>query len=119
MTAYHEIFVDTDEPVGTLLADLAEACGTQFAEVEGEAMDYVSHTETAFVDVEVHHQFDNDHSLLFEQYPLLVTVRDRDRDLQRQERSARTLFDALAAKGRYRLMLTYDLTQLIAVYPRP
>lgn len=80
-------------------------------------MDYVAETRTAFVDIELSHVYDNDRGLRFEDYPLLVTIRDRDRDQERQEYAAKDLFDALAATGRYRLMLTQDLQRLVALHP--
>lgn len=117
MSTYHEIFVHTTEPPETLLADLAAICGSAFEKIVDGQVDYASHTDTAFVDLDLSHEFEPDRDMPFDQYEFLVTVRDRDRDQERQEQSAREIFDGLAATGRYRLMLTHDLQRLLAIFP--
>ncbi|HEU5427575.1 MAG TPA: hypothetical protein VFU74_11915 [Actinocrinis sp.] len=117
MSAYHQIFVRTAEPPETLLADLAELCNEPFKRIDDGPVDYASHTATAFIDVELHHDFDADRDMPFNEYPWLITLRDRERDQDRQQHAARQVFDALAATGRYRLMLVHDLQRLLATYP--
>jgi hypothetical protein len=117
MSTYHQIFVHSAEPSGTLLADLTAICGAPFATIDDGQVDYASHTDTAFVDLELSHEFDADRDMPIDQYPWLITIRDRDRDQERQERVAREIFDALATTGRYRLMLTRDLQRLLAMHP--
>ena len=117
MTAYHQIFVRSAEPPGALLADLTVICATTFTKIDDGQVDYASHTDTTFVDLELSHEFDADRDMPFDQYPWLITIRDRDRDQERQGQVARKVFDALAATGRYRLMLTRDLQQLLVMYP--
>ena len=117
MSAYHQIFVRSAEPAETLLADLTTICGTPFRKIDDGQVDYASHTEIAFVDLELSHDFDADRDMPFDQYPWLITIRDRDRDQERQHQSAREIFDALATTGRYRLMLTHDVQRLLGSYP--
>jgi hypothetical protein len=117
MSTYHEIFVHTTEPPETLLTDLAVICGSPFEKIEGGQVAYASHTDTAFVDLDLSHEFEPGRDMPFDQYEFLVTIRDRDRDQERQEQSAREVFDALAETGRYGLMLTHDLQRLLATFP--
>lgn len=117
MSTYHQIFVRSAEPPETLLADLTVICGTPFTKIDDGQVDYASHSDTAFVDLELSHEFDADRDMPFDRYPWLITVRDRDRDQERQQQSAREIFDALAAIGRYRLMLTHDLQRRLATHP--
>jgi hypothetical protein len=117
MSTYHQIFVRAAGPPETLLADLAAICGTAFTKIDEGQVDYASHTDTAFVDLELSHEFDADRDMPFDQYPWLITIRDRDRDQERQQQAAREIFDGLAATGRYRLMLTHDVQLLLASYP--
>jgi hypothetical protein len=117
MSAYHQIFVRTAEPPETLLADLAELCDAPLNRIDDGSVEYASRTETAFIDVELSHEFDPDRDMPFDQYPWLVTVRDRERDQERQQHAAQEVFDALATTGRYQLMLVHDLQRLLATYP--
>ncbi|MFE0508555.1 hypothetical protein [Streptomyces sp. NPDC058964] len=57
---------------------------------------------------------EEDHGMSFERYDSLFAVRDFDSNLERQEATARRIFDNLAALDRYELLLVRDLQELLA-----
>jgi hypothetical protein len=49
----------------------------------------------------------------FSEYPVIVTIRDFDGDLERQESLARDIYRRLCAYGGYSLLLVFDLSSLL------
>ncbi|MEU6777184.1 hypothetical protein [Streptomyces sp. NPDC046759] len=68
----------------------------------------------AAVEVEFTHEYEEDHGMWFERYDSLFTVRDFDSNLERQEVTARRIFENLAALDRYELLLVRDLQEPLA-----
>jgi hypothetical protein len=117
VSAYHQIFLRPGDRLAALLADLAAFAGREPVPAEDGPADYAVGVEHAAVEVELQHDYEEDFGIPFERYDLLLTVRDYDRDLERQERTAREVFDHLAATGRYELVLVLDLRELIDSAP--
>ncbi|MEU6218301.1 hypothetical protein ABZ845_12400 [Streptomyces sp. NPDC047022] len=117
MSMYHQIFVRPGEPRARLLADLAAFAGRELEPIEEGPVDYAVRVERGVVELESQHDYEEDFGMPFEQYDLLLTVRDYDRDLERQEQMARRVFDHLAATGRYNLLLVFDLQKLLDAAP--
>lgn len=117
MSAYHEIFIHTAEPLDVLLADLATASGAELRPRDGTPVDYSVGLEHAAVELELQHDFEEDFGIPFERYERVVTIRDFDRDKDREEALARRLYASLTSTGRYRLVLVYNLQRLLAASP--
>jgi hypothetical protein len=117
MSTYHQVFVATGEPVKTLLADLAVVAGKELGPVDDGPVDFAVGVGSGAIEVELAHAFVNDGALRFEEYPLVVTSRDYDRDMERQEKWARRVYARLAATGRYALLLVLDVQHLLAADP--
>ncbi|MER7702051.1 hypothetical protein ABTX81_03995 [Kitasatospora sp. NPDC097605] len=121
MGSYHEVFVECADgvPHERLLADVGAACGAALLPVEADHSDWgVKVGGTAFW-LSFSHAFEEDAGIPFERYDAYLDVKDSDGDLVRQEATARRVYDALAATGRYRLALTHDLQRLIAATDLP
>jgi hypothetical protein len=114
MTAYHQIFVPSG-PVDQLLREIGEACGCALAKADGDPIDFAASLEHVAVDVELHHGLEPDHGIPFDEFATVVTVRDYDRDLTRQEGVARRLFEHLA-RAHDRLLLVFDAQELLVVH---
>ncbi|MEV5988004.1 hypothetical protein AB0L85_23795 [Streptomyces sp. NPDC052051] len=107
-------------PRDQLVSDLSWACGARLRPVEDEFIDYAVNVGYAAVEVEFSHEYEEDQGMPFERYESLFTVRDFDSNLLRQEALARQLYTRLASLGRYSLLLTLDLQQLLdATSPMP
>lgn len=117
MSTYHQIFIATEQPVPVLLGDLAAVAGREPAPADSDPVDYAVAIGRDAVEVELTHDFEEDYGIPFERYEVLVTVRDFDRDLARQEECARRVFDHLAGTGRYALLLVFDLRDLLDSSP--
>lgn len=117
MSAYHQIFIHTDRPLDILLADLASASGAALRPCEDEFIDYSVSVQRAAVELELHHDFEEDFGIPFERYESLVTIRDFDSDKDREEVVARRIFSHLASTGRYSLALVFDLQRLLTASP--
>lgn len=115
MTAYHQIFVPSGS-VETLLSEIGEACGCVLGTAYGDPIDFAASLEHGAVDVELHHGLEPDHGIPFDEFENVVTIRDYDRDLTRQEYLARRLFEHLA-HSHERLLLVFDAQDLLAVHP--
>ncbi|GCB46338.1 hypothetical protein [Streptomyces sp. NL15-2K] len=64
--------------------------------------------------MELTHEYEEDHGVPFQQYDSLLTVRDFDSNPERQETTARRIFEYLSSLGRYDLILVRDLQELLA-----
>ncbi|MFE9439449.1 hypothetical protein ACFYO2_10635 [Streptomyces sp. NPDC006602] len=82
--------------------------------VDAEFVDYAANLGHAAVEVELTHEYEEDHGMPFERYDSLLTVRDLDSNPERQEATARQIFERLSALGRYDLILVRDLQELLA-----
>ncbi|WP_210585584.1 hypothetical protein [Streptomyces sp. GESEQ-35] len=118
MSEYHYVFIRPGFPRDRLLGDIAEACRGELEPVDEEFIDYAANLGHAAAEVELTHEYEEDHGMPFERYDSLLTVRDFDSDVKRQEAIARRIFDTLAATGRYDLMLVRDLQELLASFGR-
>ncbi|MEU6093107.1 hypothetical protein ABZ865_41460 [Streptomyces sp. NPDC047085] len=114
MSEYHYIFIRPGFPRDRLIGDAAAACGAEMRPVDSEFVDYAANLGYAAVEVEFTHEYEEDHGMSFERYDSLLTVRDFDSNLERQEATARKIFDNLAALDRYELLLVRDLQELLA-----
>lgn len=112
MSAYHQVFIRSSHPAGRLVADVSAAAGTPVAASRSGRFAYSGSVGHAAVELELSHAFHDDAALDFTAYPVLLTVRDFDRDRDRQEELARSIFRGLAGRG-YSLMLVFDLQQLL------
>jgi hypothetical protein len=113
MSEYHEIFIHPGSPVDQLVADISSACGVELRPIEGEFIAYSAKIGSAAVELELSHEYEEDRGMAFEAYDSLITVRDFDSDLARQEATARRVFSNLASLQKYRLMLVFDVQQFI------
>ncbi|MCT9081143.1 hypothetical protein [Streptomyces fulvoviolaceus] len=82
--------------------------------VDDEFIDYAVKLGRAAVELEFTHDYEEDRGMPFERYDSLFTVRDFDSNLERQEATARGIFERLAALGRYDLLLVRDLQEFLA-----
>ncbi|MFD7403794.1 hypothetical protein ACFV7R_14225 [Streptomyces sp. NPDC059866] len=114
VSEYHYVFVLPGSPRERLVGDISVACGAALGPVDSEFVDYAANLGYAAVEVELSHEYEEDHGIPFDRYDSLLTVRDFDSDLDRQEATARRIFDNLSAVGRYELILVRDLQRLLA-----
>lgn len=117
MSAYHDIFIHTAEPLDVLLADLANASGAALKRRNGTPVDYSVGLEHSAVELELQHEFEEDFGIPFEKYEQVVTIRDFDRDKTREETVARQIYSSLENTGRYSLVLVFNLQRLLAASP--
>lgn len=111
MSAHHEIFAAVDGGGNGVPAVVERVIGTAGL-LEGPAGGDVLYTvdfDEAFVDVAVTHDYDDDQGIEFSRYPLVLTIRDRASDRQREEATARRIFEELRATGVVRACLVYNL----------
>ncbi|MGW0910472.1 hypothetical protein ACWD1Z_01815 [Streptomyces sp. NPDC002784] len=114
MSEYHHVFIHPGSPRPQLVHDIAAACDLDLKPTDAEFIDYSADLGHTAVELEFTHDYENDHGIPFERYDSLITVRDFDSDLQRQEETARRLFEQLTSLGRYDLMLVRDMQALLA-----
>ncbi|MEV2212959.1 hypothetical protein AB0H86_16150 [Streptomyces sp. NPDC050997] len=114
MSEYHYIFLRPGIPREQVVRDIATACGAEVRPVDTQFIDCAANLGHAAVEVEFTHEYEDDHGMAFEQYDSLFTVRDFDSNLERQEATARQIFENLSALGRYDLILVRDLQELLA-----
>lgn len=112
MSAYHQVFIRSSHPADQLVADVCAAAGTPAAAARSGRVAYSGSAGHAAVELEMSHALDDDAALDFTAYPVLLTIRDFDRDRDRQEELARSIFGGLASRG-YSLLLVFDLQQLL------
>lgn len=113
MSSYHDIFITPAEPVETLIRDVSAACGSDLQPREGEYVSYSASLGCAAVEVELEHDYEEDHGIAFDKYDAVITIRDFDRDKVREEALARDIFRKLAETKKYALALVFDLQMLI------
>ncbi|NEB93961.1 hypothetical protein [Streptomyces bauhiniae] len=113
MTAYHDIFIHPGGPEETLLADLAEVCGTRLRRIGVEGVDYGADIGGTALELELDHDYEDDKGVPFERYRAVLTVRDFGGDKDRERLTAEDLFHRLAALQRYWLVLVFDLQKVI------
>jgi hypothetical protein len=113
MSAYHDIFISPVNPLESFVRDLSEACGVSLQPQEDEYIKYSASLGRVAVEVELGHDYEEDQGIEFEKYDALITIRDFDRDKEREEGVAREIFHRLAGKGTYSLALVYNLQILI------
>ncbi|NUP18988.1 MAG: hypothetical protein HOZ81_23435 [Streptomyces sp.] len=114
MSEYHYIFIRPGFPREQLVQDIAAACGAEMRPMDAEFVDFAGNLGHAAVEVELTHEYEDDHGMPFDRYDSLFTVRDFDSNLERQETTARRIFENLSALGRYNLILVRDLQELLA-----
>lgn len=119
MSSYHEIFVRTNNSIEQLVADLATAASCQMRkfDTKDNPIAYAGRTRDVAVEVELHHDFEDDFGMAFSQYPVVVTLRSFDKDKTHEEMVAKDVFEKMAAIGNYAMLLTFDLQTLIAKHP--
>ncbi|MFF7448773.1 MULTISPECIES: hypothetical protein [unclassified Streptomyces] len=114
MSEHHYIFIRPGFPRERLVQDISAACGVELRPVEGEFVDYAGNLGQSAVEVEFTHEYEDDHGMLFERYDSLLVVRDFAADGERQEATARGIFERLSRFDRYDLLLVRDLQELLA-----
>lgn len=112
MSSYHCIFIQPGRPVDKVAGDVSVACGARLLPCVGD-IDYTASVGHAVVDFERSHEYEDDFGIPFQSYESVITVRDVDRDLERQELTAAAIFRNLAALGTYSLALVFDLQRLV------
>lgn len=113
VSSYHQIFVRTTQSASELAADVGVAAGVQLTEEPENPIRYAGKKPYAAIEIELSHDFADDYGIPFEKYPIVITIRDFDRDMVRQEAVAREVFSKLAASGKYSLILVYNLDTLL------
>jgi hypothetical protein len=98
VSACHQVFIRSSHPADRLAADVSAAAGTPVAAAPSGRIAYSRSAGHAAVETEMSHAFD-DAALDFTACPVLVTIRDFDRDRNRQEELARSIFRGLASEG--------------------
>lgn len=114
VSAYFTIFITPAEPVETLIRDVSEACGAILQPQDDEYVNYSVSVCRAAGEVELEHDYEEDHGIDFEKYDALITIRDFDRDEGREEGLTREIFRKLADTGKCSVALVFDLQLLIA-----
>jgi hypothetical protein len=117
MSAYDYVFVAAPRPLDDVVRALAgDLSGDVLHHPNG--MPTLLHGRTA-IDFELH-DFDDDDSgcsdVLLTRYPYVLTIRDLDRDLGRQEAVALRAFDVAVSHG-WPAVVFRDMQRLLARYP--
>ncbi len=112
MPAYYDVFARPLDPGADFLRDVSDVLGV--APEENPSGDgYGINTTRATVDVFLEHELVDDGRLLFTRYPYYLTVRDWDRDRQRAEDIAKSLYRNLQETGRYECMIIWNDNELV------
>jgi hypothetical protein len=117
VSAYHYLFIRTDLTTEDFLNDVAAATGSpvlSLGDEVSEDIDYASEVGSAAVDIALRHDFEDEPDIPMSEYPIHLAVRDYERDMDRQETTARAIFDSLCSRGKYSVMLVFDLQRLVA-----
>lgn len=116
MSAHHQLFSRTHEGHSEIVADLSRAAGIpdldRVAPLDA-ADTYRGLTPSAVIELEITHSYERDGDLHFEDYPILITVRDLQRDLNAELFTAPTICLTFDSVGCYDLLLVFDLQRLI------
>ncbi|QKW39755.1 hypothetical protein HUT06_41755 [Actinomadura sp. NAK00032] len=119
MSSYHEIFIRTNNSIERLVSDIATAADCRMCKLAAKdnPIAYAGQTREVAVEVELHHDFEDDYGINFSQYPIVITLRSFESDKAHEEAVARDIFENMAAIGGYAMLLTFDLQRLIAEHP--
>ncbi|MEU5996082.1 hypothetical protein ABZ806_44520 [Spirillospora sp. NPDC047418] len=119
MSGYHEIFVRTSNSIEQLVADIATAanCKMRKFDTTDNPIAYAGRSREVAVEVELHHDFEDDFGMNFSQYPIVITLRSFDSDKAHEEVVAKDIFQKMSAIGDYAMLLAFDLQRLIAKHP--
>lgn len=119
MSSYHEIFIRTDNSTEQLIADLAAAANCKMERLgpEYDPIAYAGQVDNAAVEVELHHDFEDDFGMRFSRYPIVITFRSFASDKAHEKKVAKDIFGKMAAIGGYAMILAFDLQSLIAEHP--
>ncbi|GGK04980.1 hypothetical protein GCM10011583_40860 [Streptomyces camponoticapitis] len=112
MSAYHQIFARPGHLAYVLVDDISAACGARLAPVAGGA-DYSVSVGHAAVEYERFHEYEDDLGIPFQSYESVITIRDFDRDMERQGLTAARIFQNLAVLGTYSMVLVFDLQRVL------
>ncbi|MGW6208162.1 hypothetical protein ACWF9B_31545 [Streptomyces sp. NPDC055089] len=113
MSTSHAIFINPRRPVEGLVSDIGSACGALLHATTPGFIDYSASLGHAAVELELSHDYEEDHGIRFEDYDSLITVRDFDSNIQRQEQTATEIFRRLAHLGKYSLVLVRDFQEML------
>ncbi|MFD0026381.1 hypothetical protein [Streptomyces sp. NPDC058382] len=113
MSIAHTIFISPGQPVEKLISDIGSACGSLLHVNTPGCIDYSVSLGHAAVEVELSHDYEEDHGVRFENFDALITVRDFESDGQRQERIAVDIFRNLKHLDTYRMVLVRDFQRLL------
>ncbi|MER7725116.1 hypothetical protein [Streptomyces sp. NPDC096323] len=113
MSITHTIFISPGQPVERLISDIGSACGSPLHVKTPGYIDYSVSLGHAAVEVELSHDYEEDHGIRFEDYDALITVRDFGSDVQRQEQIAADIFRNLTRLDTYRMVLVRDFQRLL------
>lgn len=119
MSSYHEIFIRTDNATEQFIADLATAANCEMERLgpEYDPIAYAGLVDNAAVEVELHHEFEDDFGMTFSQYPIVITLRSFASDKAHEKKVAKDIFEKMATIGDYAMILAFDLQRLIAEHP--
>ncbi|WP_072804141.1 hypothetical protein [Rhodococcoides yunnanense] len=116
MSAHHQLFARTTKGPSEIITDLSRAAGIRALDRVAplDAFDsYRGVTASTVIELEIGHSYEVDRDLRFEDYPVLVTVRDLGRDSTSEARTALGISVALDSFGGYDLLLVFDLQRLV------
>ncbi|MBK0373882.1 MULTISPECIES: hypothetical protein [unclassified Streptomyces] len=113
MSSHHSIFIHPGHPVDALVGDVALACGGRLRPTVNGPADYILDLGDATLELETEHEYEEDKGVPFERYEVVLTVRDSDGDMEREQVTARQIFHELAVLRRYWLVLVFDLQAVI------
>lgn len=116
LSAHYEIFTKPSNNELDLIEDIQRITGkgAEDSISRNGGTGYLFDLGNYIIDVELTHDYDDDHGIPFSKYPIVVTIRDLGSDRRREESTARKLFEALHREGRYNGVLVYDFRQLLA-----
>jgi len=118
-----DLLVGTDEPLSAVTTVIERALGGIFTDPgTDDAPAHLSYDRTDIY-AGPHHFDDGDLQApdgtpldLHSRYPHWVEVRDLDRDPDRQLATARQLYEAMKATGKWKLVLADDMQKVIDTY---
>ena len=118
MSSYHQIFVQTGETEQQFLDDLRSLVDADLKEVDhpGSVVKFGGYYDDSIFEVEIGHELDDDFGMDFSNYQIIVTIRELHSNNSLEERTARNFCTKLHSRGGYKLLLVYDLQDLIASY---
>lgn len=114
MGAYHEFFMRGDLAPQEVANELEHATGVEFTPTGNfGGVQYRANIDSAVVEIEFGHEFENDMGIDFENFPIQVTVRDLERNRSRELATANRIFDRIDS-SKLQAQLVYDGQVLIA-----